>query len=169
MGVSDSAADPTRDFQQLSLLFTDPIQHDYEVIRPIMLEAETVTARSHQTGVERTVVGAKARRFVQHGMLGLVDQRPRPGGPQIHPFSPTPWPATSSISSTSTRPFTTGNSPASSSGSSATILITIPFVIFFDHHPIPRATGPCKWTPVPWNFKDPYPGRVGNRGGPLHL
>ena len=75
VGSQDSAADPTQDFQQLSLLFTDPIQHDYEVIRPIMLHAETVTARSQQTGVERTVVGDKARRFVQHGMLGLVDQR----------------------------------------------------------------------------------------------
>jgi putative transposase len=80
MGMPDSAADPTRDFQQLSLLFTDPIQHDYEVIRPIMLEAETVTARSQQTGMERTVVGDKARRFVQHGMLGLVDQRPSRAG-----------------------------------------------------------------------------------------
>src|SRR5690349_20811474 len=80
MGMPDSAADPTRNFQQLSLLFTDPIQHDYEVIRPILLEAETITARSQQTGVERTVVGDKARRFVQHGMLGLVDQRPRRAG-----------------------------------------------------------------------------------------
>ncbi len=86
MGMPDSAADPTRDFQQLSLLFTDPIQHDYEVIRPIVLEAETVTARSQQTGMERTVVGDKARRFVQHGMLGLVDQRPSRAGRKATQF-----------------------------------------------------------------------------------
>lgn len=86
MGLPDSAAEPTWDFQQLSLLFTDPIQHDYEVIRPIMLEAETVTARSQQTGVERTVVGDKARRFVQHGMLGLVDHRPSRAGRKPAPF-----------------------------------------------------------------------------------
>jgi hypothetical protein len=63
------------DFAQLQLHFVDDIQHDDEVIRPIMLFAETVAERSRQTGVERTVVGEKARRFVTQGMLGLVDQR----------------------------------------------------------------------------------------------
>jgi hypothetical protein len=41
------------------------------------LFAETVAERSRQTGLERTVVGAKARRFATAGMLGLVDQRLR--------------------------------------------------------------------------------------------
>lgn len=63
------------DFAQYKLHFVDDIQHDYEVIRPIVLFAETVAERSRQTGIERTVVGAKARRFATAGMLGLVDQR----------------------------------------------------------------------------------------------
>jgi transposase InsO family protein len=63
------------DFAQYKLHFVDDIQHDYEVIRPIVLFAETVAERSRQTGLERTVVGAKARRFAMEGMLGLVDQR----------------------------------------------------------------------------------------------
>jgi hypothetical protein len=63
------------DFAQYKLHFVDDIQHDYEVIRPIVLFAETIAERSRQTGIERTVVGAKARRFAMAGMLGLVDQR----------------------------------------------------------------------------------------------
>ena len=63
------------DFAQYQLRFVDDIQHDYEVIRPIVLFAETIAERSRQTGIEPTVVGAKARRFAMEGMLGLVDQR----------------------------------------------------------------------------------------------
>jgi len=63
------------DFAQYKLHFVDDIQHDYEVIRPMVLLAETIAERSRQTGIERTVVGAKARRFAMAGMLGLVDQR----------------------------------------------------------------------------------------------
>ena len=74
------------DFGQLKLKFIDPIQHDYEVIRPIVLFSETVTQRSHQTDIERTVVGDKARRFVQQGMLGLVDQRAGQAGRQAHEY-----------------------------------------------------------------------------------
>jgi transposase InsO family protein/transposase len=70
MAVSEEGA-----FHQLALRFTDPVQHDYEVIRGIMLADETVAARSRATGLDRATVGEKARRFVQHGMLGLVDQR----------------------------------------------------------------------------------------------
>ena len=46
--------------EQLRRQCVDPIQHDYEVIRPIVLFAETAAERSRQTGVERTVVGDKA-------------------------------------------------------------------------------------------------------------
>jgi transposase InsO family protein len=63
------------DFAQYQLRFVDDIQHDYEVIRPIVLFAATIAERSRQTGIEPTVVGAKARRFAMDGMLGLVDQR----------------------------------------------------------------------------------------------
>lgn len=65
----------SEDFAQLKLKFIDPIQYDYEAIRPIVLFAETIAERSRQTGIERTVVGDKAKRFVQLGMLGLQDQR----------------------------------------------------------------------------------------------
>ena len=74
------------DFAQYKLHFVDDIQHDYEVIRPIVLFAETVAERSRQTGLERTVVGAKARRFATAGMLGLVDQRLGNLGRQDHVY-----------------------------------------------------------------------------------
>ena len=67
------------DFEHIRRQCVDPIQHDYEVIRPIVLFAETAAERSRQTGVERTVVGDKARRFVIEGMLGLIDGRAAAG------------------------------------------------------------------------------------------
>lgn len=36
------------DFAQYKLHFVDDIQHDYEVIRPIVLFAETIAERSRQ-------------------------------------------------------------------------------------------------------------------------
>ena len=77
---------PTEDFGQLRLKFTDPIQHTYEVIRPIVLFSETISERSRQTGVERTQVGEKTKRFVQQGMMGLFDQRTDKGGRKPHQF-----------------------------------------------------------------------------------
>ena len=74
------------DFQQLKVRFVDPIQHDYEVIRPIVLFAETVKARSESTQVERTTLGDKARKFVKEGMLGLVDGRQSAAGRKGHEF-----------------------------------------------------------------------------------
>ncbi len=67
------------EFEHIRRQLVDPIQHDYEVIRPIVLFAETAAERSRQTGVERTVVGDKARRFVLEGMLGLLDGRAAAG------------------------------------------------------------------------------------------
>jgi transposase InsO family protein/transposase len=77
---------PTEDFGQLRLKFTDPVQHHYEVIRPIVLFSETISERSRQTGVERTQVGEKAKRFIQKGMFGLVDQRTEKGGRKPHEY-----------------------------------------------------------------------------------
>ena len=70
------------DFAHIRQHFIDPLQHDYEVIRPIVLFAETAAERSRQTGVERTVVGDKARRFVLEGMDGLRDRRTDARGAQ---------------------------------------------------------------------------------------
>jgi putative transposase len=77
---------PTEEFAQYKLQFIDYIQHDYEVIRPIVLFAETIAERSRQTGLERTGIGDKARRFVQEGMLGLVDQRAGQAGRKGHVY-----------------------------------------------------------------------------------
>jgi transposase InsO family protein len=74
------------EFEHMRRQFIDPIQHDYEVIRPIVLFAETATERSRQTGVERTVVGDKARRFVLEGMLGLTDGRAEAAGRKGHSY-----------------------------------------------------------------------------------
>jgi transposase InsO family protein len=74
------------DFAQYQLQFIDPIQYDYEVIRPIVLFAETIAERSRQTGLERTTIGDKARRFIQDGMLGLVDQRAGHAGRKGHRY-----------------------------------------------------------------------------------
>jgi putative transposase len=70
------------EFGQIREQCIDPLQHDYEVIRPIALFAETAAERSRQTGIERTVVGDKARRFVLEGMEGLRDQRTEAREPQ---------------------------------------------------------------------------------------
>jgi transposase InsO family protein len=74
------------EFAHIRQQFIDPIQHDYEVIRPIVLFAETAAERSRQTGVERTVVGDKARRFVLEGMLGLTDRRTETAGRKGHTY-----------------------------------------------------------------------------------
>jgi transposase len=77
----------TEAFDQLQLRFIDPIQFEYEVIRPIVLFAEGVTERSRQTGIPRTTVSDKARRFVEKGMLGLVQQYAKASGnaPNLFP------------------------------------------------------------------------------------
>ena len=67
-------------FAQLHLKFTDPIQYDYEVIRPIVLYSQSVNSRSEETEVPRTTVREKAKQFVIEGMLGLVDQRAAAAG-----------------------------------------------------------------------------------------
>lgn len=64
-----------QDFGQLKLNFTDPIQHDYEVVRPVVLFNQPISERSKETELARTTVSEKAKRFVIEGMLGLVDGR----------------------------------------------------------------------------------------------
>ena len=74
------------EFSQLRLKFIDPIQSEYEVIRPIVLFSETIAERSRQTDMERRRIGEKAQRFVLKGMLGLVDQRTEKSGGQFHQY-----------------------------------------------------------------------------------
>ena len=66
------------EFKQMRMQFIDPLQHDYEVVRPIVLFGESAAERSRQTGIDRTVIGDKARRFVTDGMTGLADRRTQP-------------------------------------------------------------------------------------------
>ena len=61
--------DDKKDFTQLRLRFTDPVQHDYEVIRPIVLFAQSANSRSQETKIPRTTVREKAKQFVIKGML----------------------------------------------------------------------------------------------------
>ena len=65
-------------FSQLNLHFTDPIQYDYEVIRPIVLFSQPIADRSHDIAIPRATISEKAKRFVQSGMLGLIDRRSQP-------------------------------------------------------------------------------------------
>lgn len=73
-------------FSQLRLRFTDPVQHDYEAIRSVILFEQSVTERSEETEIERTTLGEIARRFVLGGMLGLADQRQGNSGRKGHEF-----------------------------------------------------------------------------------
>src|SRR5438045_8968285 len=86
MAPEDAAQRPLSDFHQLQLLFSDPVQHDYEVIRPIVLFSEHIARRSELTVLERTTVREKARRFIQQGMRGLLDQRATHSGRKPHAF-----------------------------------------------------------------------------------
>lgn len=74
------------DFAQIRMYFIDPLQHDYEVVRPLLFFGETAAQRSHQTGIDRTVIGDKARRFVTDGMMGLADGRAQNAGRKGHVY-----------------------------------------------------------------------------------
>ena len=76
----------TDDFAQLQLAFIDPIQRQYEVIRPVVLFAETVSERSRQTGIDRDQISEHARRFVIGGMTALADQRAAHAGRRPHAY-----------------------------------------------------------------------------------
>ncbi len=62
-------------FQQLALRFTDPLQFWYEVVRGPVVEDQTIAERSRETGLDRATIAEKAHRFLEEGMLGLVDRR----------------------------------------------------------------------------------------------
>ena len=116
----------SEEFQQLKLRFRDPIQHDYEVIRPIVLFAERVSERSRTTEIAYHVVAEKARRFVQEGMLGLQDQRHKRSGRKGHIY-PDAVHAESSRLSTSIPHFITAKLYVSLSANMAIARIIIPW------------------------------------------
>jgi hypothetical protein len=65
--------EPTAEFAQLQMSFTDQTQRRYEVIRPLLLFKErTATQRVQETAPHPDTVRTFMRRFRQRGMLGLL-------------------------------------------------------------------------------------------------
>ena len=65
--------EPTAEFVQLQLGFTDQTQRRYEVIRPLLLfEDRTATQRAQETHMHPDTVRRFLRRFRRQGMLGLL-------------------------------------------------------------------------------------------------
>ena len=63
---------PHPDPDDPQLLFLDPMQYRYELIRPLLLFPDrTATQRAQETGTHPETVGRLKRRFDQQGMLGL--------------------------------------------------------------------------------------------------
>ena len=65
--------EPTAEFAQLQMSFTDQTQRRYEVIRPLLLlKDRTATQRAQETATHPDTVRTFMRRFRQRGMLGLL-------------------------------------------------------------------------------------------------
>jgi hypothetical protein len=60
------------DFGQLRLRFTDSIQHDYELIRPIVLFTQPVADRSRETDVERILSVVMTLRIQDRDVFGYL-------------------------------------------------------------------------------------------------
>ena len=64
---------PCPDAKDPQLPFNDPIQHRYEIIRPIVVFGDrTAIQRAQETATHPETVGHLKRRFEQQGMLGLL-------------------------------------------------------------------------------------------------
>ena len=64
---------PCPDAEDPQLPFNDPIQHRYEIIRPIVVFGDrTAIQRAQETATHPETVGHLKRRFEQQGMLGLL-------------------------------------------------------------------------------------------------
>src|SRR5262249_57233199 len=75
------AVRPSPNADDSQLLFLDPTQYRYELIRPLLLCPErTATQRAQETGTHPETIGRLKRRFAQQGMLGLV-----PDTLDVHP------------------------------------------------------------------------------------
>src|SRR5215211_424554 len=81
-----SVVQPYPETDASPLLFSDPTQQRYELIRPLLLDpARTAVQRAQETGSHPETVGRLTRRFAQQGMLGLVPatQEVRPARRQL--------------------------------------------------------------------------------------
>lgn len=68
---------PTHDWEQIQLLTSWPEQLAYELIRPVVLFGEPLTARAQQTALSETTIRRRIRRFDEGGMASLFPQEPR--------------------------------------------------------------------------------------------
>ncbi len=67
--------DPSREFAQLQLRFTDHVQWRYELIRPVVLmQNRTAAQRAEETQTRPETVRRLSRRFRQQGTLGLLPE-----------------------------------------------------------------------------------------------
>jgi transposase len=66
---------PCPDAEDPQLPFNDPIQHRYELIRPVVVFGDrSVAQRARETDTHPETVGRLKRRFEQQGMLGLFPE-----------------------------------------------------------------------------------------------
>ncbi len=77
MEQENAAQRPTDDFNQRTLLFTDPLQHDDEVMRPIVLFAENVAAR-RPASIARLSARRHVAVFKRRCLASLINVRPTP-------------------------------------------------------------------------------------------
>jgi len=65
--------EPTDAWDQLRLLVTSPAQHADEVLRPIVLFGQPISARARETGVPERTLRRKVGHFDARGMRSLFD------------------------------------------------------------------------------------------------
>src|SRR5712692_3936529 len=70
--------EPTHEWSQIRPLLKDPIQIQYEILRPIVLFGLNPKERSVETGVSKTTLYFKANLFDQAGMASLLPPTPPP-------------------------------------------------------------------------------------------
>jgi len=58
--------------------FHDDIQRKYEIIRPVLLKQLTAKERAMKLELHENTLGKYIRRFNEHGVMGLADQRHGP-------------------------------------------------------------------------------------------
>src|SRR5690242_5931386 len=74
---------PTDEWAQLRLRFTEPAQERYELLRPVLLFGQSAPQRARETGVPERTVYRHAQRFETRGMASLV-----PAGRELEPALP---------------------------------------------------------------------------------
>jgi putative transposase len=74
--------EPTHEWSQIRPLLKDPMQIQYEILRPIVLFGVSPQERAVETGVSKTTLYSKANLFDQAGMASLLPPAPKPSIPK---------------------------------------------------------------------------------------